>query len=78
MEELLEVITWSQLRIHHKPVGLLNIDGYYDNLLALFERGVQEGFIEDSASQIVISAQTVQELMTKIINILTLTKINQL
>lgn len=70
LEELLEIITWSQLGIHNKPVGLLNIDGYYDNLLALFQRGVQEGFIEDSASQIVISAQTVHELMNKIINIL--------
>ncbi|PQP93797.1 putative cytokinin riboside 5-monophosphate phosphoribohydrolase LOGL1 [Prunus yedoensis var. nudiflora] len=45
MEELLEMITWSQLGIHDKPVGLLNIDGYYDCLLRLFDKGVEEGFI---------------------------------
>ncbi|KAM0889204.1 hypothetical protein ACQ4PT_027785 [Festuca glaucescens] len=33
LEELLEVITWAQLGIHHKPVGLLNVDGYYKSLL---------------------------------------------
>ncbi|KAF6163247.1 hypothetical protein GIB67_025111, partial [Kingdonia uniflora] len=35
MEETLEMITWSQLGIHDKPVGLLNVDGYYNSLLAL-------------------------------------------
>ncbi|KAB1224829.1 putative cytokinin riboside 5'-monophosphate phosphoribohydrolase LOG4 [Morella rubra] len=50
MEELLEMISWSQLGIHDKPVGLLNVDGYYNSLLALFDKGVEEGFIEDSAS----------------------------
>ncbi|KAJ6843497.1 cytokinin riboside 5'-monophosphate phosphoribohydrolase LOG1-like [Iris pallida] len=65
MEELLEMITWSQLGIHEKPVGLLNVDGYYNSLLALFDKGVEEGFIEDPARKIVVSAETVEELMTK-------------
>ncbi|WVZ69101.1 hypothetical protein U9M48_017939 [Paspalum notatum var. saurae] len=42
MEELLEMITWSQLGIHDKPVGLLNVDGYYDPLLMLFDKGATE------------------------------------
>uniref|UniRef100_A0A9I9DUW9 Cytokinin riboside 5'-monophosphate phosphoribohydrolase n=1 Tax=Cucumis melo TaxID=3656 RepID=A0A9I9DUW9_CUCME len=53
MEELLEMITWAQLGIHDKPVGLLNVDGYYDGLLALFDKGVEEGFIDNSARKIV-------------------------
>ncbi|XP_059278592.1 putative cytokinin riboside 5'-monophosphate phosphoribohydrolase LOG9 isoform X2 [Lycium ferocissimum] len=65
MEELLEVITWSQLGIHEKPVGLLNIDGYYDCLLGLFDKGVEEGFIKPSARNIVISAKTAKELLVK-------------
>lgn len=65
MEELLEVITWSQLGIHEKPVGLLNVDGYYDSLLALFDKGVEDGFIEGSARHIVVSANTPQELIKK-------------
>ncbi|WMV06773.1 hypothetical protein MTR67_000158 [Solanum verrucosum] len=65
MEELLEVITWSQLGIHEKPVGLLNIDGYYDCLLGLFDKGVEEGFIKPSARNIVISATSPKELLEK-------------
>ncbi|XP_047327483.1 cytokinin riboside 5'-monophosphate phosphoribohydrolase LOG8-like [Impatiens glandulifera] len=63
MEELLEMITWSQLGIHKKPVGLLNVDGYYNNLLALFDNGVQEGFINRGARHIVLSAPTAKELL---------------
>ncbi|KAL3617617.1 hypothetical protein CASFOL_037938 [Castilleja foliolosa] len=65
MEELMEMITWAQLGIHGKPVGLLNVDGYYDPLLTLFDKGVEEGFIKPSARQIVLSAPTAKELLTK-------------
>ncbi|KAF4365556.1 hypothetical protein CsatB_018633 [Cannabis sativa] len=65
MEELLEMITWSQLGIHDKPVGLLNVDGYYNNLLALFDKGVDEGFIDHSARHIVVIANTAEDLINK-------------
>ncbi|XP_042065567.1 probable cytokinin riboside 5'-monophosphate phosphoribohydrolase LOGL2 [Salvia splendens] len=66
MEELLEIIAWSQLGIHDKPVGLLNIDGYYNSLLALFDKGVEEGFIEDSARNIVVLADSPDQLINKL------------
>ncbi|XP_043721530.1 cytokinin riboside 5'-monophosphate phosphoribohydrolase LOG8-like [Telopea speciosissima] len=65
MEELLEMITWSQLGIHNKPVGLLNVDGYYNSLLALFDNGVQEGFIKPAAQHIVVSAPNAKELLVR-------------
>lgn len=49
LEELYEVWTWRQLGYHHSPIGLLNIDGYYDDLLRFMRHSVAEGFL--SASQ---------------------------
>ena len=44
-EELFEVITWAQLGIHHKPIGLLNVAGYFNALKALVDHAIAEGFI---------------------------------
>ncbi|KAK4798704.1 hypothetical protein SAY86_031030 [Trapa natans] len=66
LEELLEVITWAQLRIHDKPVGLLNVDGYYNSLLSFIDKAVEEGFISPSARQIIVSAPTAKELVKKL------------
>lgn len=49
LEELYEVWTWRQLGYHDQPIGLLNIDGYYDHLLRFMDHAVAEGFL--SASQ---------------------------
>ncbi|KAH9307311.1 hypothetical protein KI387_035222, partial [Taxus chinensis] len=66
LEELLEVITWAQLGIHDKPVGLLNVDGYYNSLLSFVDKAVEEGFIQPAARQIIVSAPTAQELVRKL------------
>ncbi|GLT57928.1 hypothetical protein SLA2020_308640 [Shorea laevis] len=66
LEELLEVITWAQLGIHDKPVGLLNVDGYYNSLLSFIDKAVDEGFIAPAARHIIVSAQTAHELMSKL------------
>ena len=44
-EELFEVITWAQLGMHRKPIGLLNVAGYFDALKALVDQAIAEGFI---------------------------------
>ncbi|KAK8638960.1 hypothetical protein V6N13_137364 [Hibiscus sabdariffa] len=64
--ELLEVITWAQLGIHDKPVGLLNVDGYYNSLLLFIDKAVEEGFISPSACQIIVSTPTAKELVKKL------------
>ncbi|CAM6054099.1 unnamed protein product, partial [Sphagnum tenellum] len=65
LDELMEIITWSQLRIHAKPVGLLNVNGYYDPLLTVFDKAVEEGFLSDAARLIFVSAPTPKELINK-------------
>ena len=45
-EELFEILTWAQLGFHNKPIGLLNVDGYYLPLVQMMERGVAEGFMK--------------------------------
>ena len=54
-EELCEAITWTQLGLHQKPCGLLNIDGFYDPLLSLFDGAVRSGFISEDNRQIVFA-----------------------
>ncbi|WP_027795492.1 LOG family protein [Paraburkholderia acidipaludis] len=48
LEELFEVYTWAQLGYHHKPVAVLNIDGFYDPLIALLQHTVREGFMRQT------------------------------
>lgn len=45
MDELFEALTWAQVGLHSKPIGLLNTDGFYDSLLSWVRRGLDEGFI---------------------------------
>ncbi|MFP7277901.1 TIGR00730 family Rossman fold protein [Exiguobacterium indicum] len=45
MEEFFEVFTWAQLGLHEKPCGVLNIEGYYDPLIALFDTMERQGFL---------------------------------
>lgn len=52
MEELLEIITWKQLGLFAKPIIIVNTDGYYDPLLAMFERALEGNFIRDIHAKI--------------------------
>ncbi|CAA7016596.1 unnamed protein product [Microthlaspi erraticum] len=66
LEELLEVIAWAQLGIHDKPVGLLNVDGYYNYLLTHIDKAVDDGFIKPSQRHIFVSAPNAKELVQKL------------
>ena len=54
-EEFCEVVTWTQLGVHRKSCGLLNVDGFYDALIAQFDHGAAEGFIKALNRRIVIA-----------------------
>ncbi|MDH3620758.1 MAG: TIGR00730 family Rossman fold protein [Gammaproteobacteria bacterium] len=45
LEEIIEIVTWGQLRFHDKPCGLLNVNGYFDHLLCYFDHAHEEGFL---------------------------------
>lgn len=62
LEEMMETITWGQLGIHQKPVGLLNVAGYYDPLLAMIDRAVEEGFILPRYRNLFVASSGVDEL----------------
>jgi hypothetical protein len=66
LEELLEVVTWAQLGIHRKPIGLLNVAGYYDALIALVGRGVADGFIPTENSALVVVETEPRELLERL------------
>ena len=62
-EETLEIVTWSQLGIHRKPVGLLNVEGYYDGLLAMIAHAVAEGFVPAEYRALSVTASTPAALL---------------
>jgi len=64
-EEFCEVVTWSQLGIQSKPCGLLNVAGYYDPLLELFDRAVGEGFLRVENRRLVLKDSDPKELLRK-------------
>lgn len=63
VEEFCEVVTWTQLGLHRKRCGLLNVRRFYDPLLALFDRAVADGFIKPSNRELVVSHETPAALL---------------
>ena len=53
-EELFEVLTWSQLGLHQKPIGLLNVAGYFDPLVAMIDRAIADGFCPNEHRQLFV------------------------
>jgi uncharacterized protein (TIGR00730 family) len=65
-EEFCEAVTWSQLGIHKKPCGLLNVAGYFDHLVALFDHAVRERFLHPANRALVLEAGTPAEMLEKL------------
>lgn len=55
LDELCEILTWAQIRLHNKPIGLLNVQGYYDSLLALFRHAAGEGLLQARHHRLLIT-----------------------
>ncbi|QCY70501.1 TIGR00730 family Rossman fold protein [Antarcticibacterium flavum] len=65
LEELFEILTWGQLGLHRKPVGILNSTGYYDDLLQLMEKMVNAGLLRKENMNLVLVAGNIADLLQK-------------
>jgi uncharacterized protein (TIGR00730 family) len=63
LEEFFEVLTWAQLGEHEKPCGLLNVAGYYDPLLAVFDHMIDKGFLSESNRALVLVESEPERLL---------------
>ncbi len=68
LEEFCEILTWAQLSLHQKPIGLLNTDGFYDQLLKFFDNLMQEKFIKPSYRSMVLEANKPELLLDLMTN----------
>ena len=63
LDELFEITTWNQLGYHHKPVGLLNVGGFFDLLLRFLDHAAQRGFVRPDHRAILHAAPDLSELL---------------
>lgn len=64
-DEMFEMLTWSQLGLHRKPIGILNVNGYYDHLIAQLDKMVEEGFLSTNNRKLLIVDATIEGLVVK-------------
>jgi uncharacterized protein (TIGR00730 family) len=64
LDEFMEIVTWAQLKIHQKPCILLNINGYYDSLLAFLDHAVAQGFIKPENRKLIQVAEDAEAALT--------------
>jgi uncharacterized protein (TIGR00730 family) len=67
-EEFCEILTWGQLGFHGKPMGLLNVRGFYDPLLGLFDHAVGEGFLRPQNRAMVLTDTDIDSLLARMAN----------
>lgn len=61
-EELFEMLTWAQLGLHQEPIGILNVNGYYNHLLAMFNTMSQEGLLKETHAEMVLHSDNASDL----------------
>ena len=66
-EEFFEVVTWTQLGLHRKGCGLLNLDGYYDPFVAMLDRAVKDGFIKPENRSLVLDDTSPARLLDRVL-----------
>ena len=68
MEELFEILTWLQLGLHSKPIGLLNVNHYYDDLIVMLQKMVEKGFLSMDNLKLLIVDDQIETLLEKMRN----------
>lgn len=65
-DELFEILTWRQLQLYKGPVGVLNVNGFYDLLLLQLDRMVADGFLKAENRELLIVSETIDDILTRI------------
>jgi len=68
LEEFFEMLTWAQLGLHRKPIGLLNVESFYDPLMLFVDSMVEKGFLKDVNREMILVAETAETLITRMEN----------
>jgi len=68
LEEFFEMITWAQLGLHKKPIAILNINGFYDDLIKLVQTMVDKGFLKQINQEMLLVSDSIDELLEKMKN----------
>lgn len=66
LEEMFEVLAWQTLKLHTKPIVLLNINGFYDQLLGFLDHAVEQGMLKQQSRKILLVANNVEEAFTQL------------
>ncbi len=68
LDEISEVLTWNQLGINEKPIGLLNVNGFYDSLIAFLDRAVEDGFLRAEHRSNIVVESNEKDLIKALLN----------
>lgn len=68
LDEFFEIVTWSQLGLHAKPIGILNIEGYFDLLLEFIDHVIRERFAKPEHGQLILRSDDPEELLQTLIH----------
>lgn len=70
LDEFFEILTWAQIGIHRKPIGILNFEGFFNPLLEQIRQMVKQGFVSAESQNLFFVAENVDELLTKMKDVL--------
>lgn len=65
LEEFFEMLTWAQLGLHAKPIGILNVNGFYDSLMQMLKHMVQSGFVKKENYDMIVVNSSIRELLNE-------------
>lgn len=68
MEEFFEMLTWAQLGLHQKPIAILNVDGFYDELISLLQTMVIKGFLKEVNQKMLLISDDIEDLLEQMKN----------
>jgi uncharacterized protein (TIGR00730 family) len=68
LEEFFEMLTWGQLGLHQKPTAILNINGFYDSLIALVQTMTDKGLLKEVNQKMLLTSDNINDLLSKMMN----------